>query len=245
MSTRSEYKGGILTFFDPAKNNLITHRDSRYRWHDDFDTYTTIAAAASRANGNPWVQDITGAAPPTVALTADGSGGIVTCTLTSASQAQDAAVHFDDNRHIDLDRSPIVQFYARLTTLPTTGTAFAALGLIGDHAATFSSTTYNAGFTVGASGVLTCAIDDNATPTTATATPTIAVNTWYAFRIEALSKSAIRFFLDGALVGGSTTFNYAATAGANSTLQPYFGVHKASGTGVGTLVVDSVDVWMD
>lgn len=244
MSTRSEYKGGILTFFDPAKKNLITRRDSRYAWHDDFDTYTSIPATASRANGNPWVKDITGAAPPTVGFVADGSGGIIECALTSASQAQDASVHFDDNRHIDLDRSPIVQFYARLTALPT-GLGFAGLGMIGDHAATFAGTTYNVGFLVGASGAIQCAIDDNATPTSATASPTIAVDTWYAFRIEALSKSEIRFFVNGDLVAGTTTFNYAATAGANSTLQPYFGMHKASGTGVGTLVVDSVDIWMD
>lgn len=244
MSTKSMYVGGVLTFFDPAKKYLVTNRESRYRWHDDFDMYTSIPGDGSRANGTPWVQDIAGAAPPTVTLTADGSGGLVTCALTSASEAQDTAVHFDDNRHIDLDRSPVVQFYARLTALPT-GNGIAALGLIGDHSATFAGTTYNVGFTVAASGVLTCAMDDNATPTTATASPTIAVDTWYAFRIEALSKSNIRFFLNGDLVAGTTTFNYAATAGANSTLQPYFGMHKASGTGVGTLVVDSVDVWMD
>lgn len=246
MATKSKYVGGVLTYFDPAKKYLYTGRESRYRWHDDFDTYTTIPAAASKANGIPWVQDITGAAPPTVALTADAVGGVVTMSLTADSQAQDATIHFDDYRHVSLDKSPIVQFYARFTTLPTL-LGIGSIGLASDHnAGGMAGTTYNAGFQVSAAGAVGLLIDDNVTPVTAAAVATLTVNQWYAFRIEALTIGALRFFIDGALVGGSTTFSMAAVTGtANAVLQPFIGMSKASGAGLGVMALDSVDIWQD
>lgn len=244
MATKSMYQNGSLTFFDPAKKYLVTARHTRNQFVDNFSQYTTIPAAASRANGNPWVKDITGAAPPTVGFVADAIGGVVECALTSASQAQDASAHWDDNRHICLDNGPVVQFYAKLTVLPTL-LAIGHLGLIGDNGTDFAGTTYNAGFTIAAGGAVSAAIDDNATPTTASTGVTLTVDTWYAFRIEAFLKSAIRFFINGALVAGSTTYNYAASAGANSTLQPIFGIGKASGAGVGTLQVANFAYWQD
>ncbi len=244
MSTRAAYVGGILTHYDPAQKYLYTRRESRYHFHDDFDVATTIPAAASRANGNAWVKKITGAAPPTVDYVADGSGGILAHTLTSASQAQDATSYWDDQRCIDLDRVAIFQAYAQLTVLPT-GNSIAHLGLADDYAAGFVGTTYNAGFTIAASGVVTANMDDNVTPLAIATGITLTVSTWYAFRIESLSKASIKFFINGAQVAGTQAFNYGGSAGANSTLQPFIGIGKASGTGVGTLQVDSVDVWQN
>lgn len=245
MATLCKYNyGGSQTFFDPAKKGLIVDRKSRYKYHDDFDLYTSIPAAASRANGNPWVQDITGAAPPTVALAADSQGGAVLCSLTSASQAQDATVHWDDNRHCDLDANLIFQAYAKVTVLPTL-LGIAHIGLMSDNGTSFLATTYNAGFTIAASGALSCNIDDNASPLAIATGVTLTVDTYYAFRIESFSKANIKFYLNGDVVAASTTFNYAATAGANSMLQPTLGIDKASGLGVGALHVNSIDIWQD
>lgn len=244
MSTKSDYRGGVQTFYDPAKKYLITSRASRYQFHDDFDLYTTIPAAASRANGCPWVKDITGAAPPTVALAADAQGGALLCSLTSASQAQDATAHWDDNRHLDLDSGLIFQAYAKLTTLPTL-LAIAHLGLMDDNGSSFLGTTYNVGFTIQAGGAIYCNMDDNATVTAVDTGVVAVVDTYNAFRIESFDKTNIKFFVDGVCVCQSTTFNYAGTAGANSTLQPSLGIDKASGAGVGVLHVNSVDFWQN
>lgn len=244
MSTKSKWLGGVLTYFDPAKKYRYTSRESAGSFRDDFLTYTTNPGDGSRANGNPWTEDITGSAPPVISYVADGSGGILSCALTSGSEAQDATLHWDDNRHFDLDRGLIFQAYARATVLPTSnGTLHIALA--GDHAAGLTNTTYNVGFTVLASGALSFNIDDNATQATVSTGLTLTVNQWYCFRIESLAKSNIRAYVDGVRVCGSTTFNYAGSAGANSTLQPFLGAYKASGTGVGTLQVDSVDLWWD
>lgn len=243
MSTKSKYYAGALTFWDPAKKNLWMGRECRYRWHDDFDTYTSIVDDGSRANGSPWVSDITGSGPPTNTLVADGSSGIYQAAHTSTSEAQDATIHFDDNRHVDLDKGAIFQAYARLTVLPTL-LGIAHVGLASDHnAGGILGTTYNVGFIMAAGGAVSTVIDDNATQVTTATGVTMTVNEWYAFRIESFSKSAIRWYINGAVVG--VVGVYAGTAGANSTLQPFLGTAKASGAGVGTLQVDSVDVWMD
>lgn len=244
MSTRSRYVGGAVTFYDPGKSYLYTRRESRYAFHDDFDTGTTFPATGSRANGNPWVKKITGAAPPTFDYVADGSGGLVQATLTATSEAQDATGYWDDSRNMDLDRAVIFQAYARLTVLPT-GLAIGHLGLASDYAAGFIGTTYNAGFTLGLAGAVSANMDDNVTPLAVSTGVTMVVNTWYSFRVEALSKSAIRYYINGVAVATTTTFNYGGSAGANSVLQPFIGIGKASGTGVGTLQVDSVDVWQN
>jgi len=246
MSTRARHLGGILTFFDPAKKYLITRRESRYQFHDDFDLHTSIPGDGARENGVPWVQDIAGAAPPTVVLTADAAGGVVTHSLTATSEAQDATIHFDDNRHVSLDRACIFQCYARFTTLPTL-LGIGSIALASDHNAGGQvGTTYNVGFQVSAAGAVGLRIDDNVAPVTDAAVQTLVVNQWYAFRIECLSISNIKFFIDGAVVGGSTTFSMAAVTGtANAVLQPFIGMSKASGAGLGVLAVDSVDVWQD
>jgi hypothetical protein len=243
MTTKSRYVGGVLTHFDPAKKYSYTRRDSRYHFHSDFDELATIPASGSRANGSPWVQQITGAAPPTVTLVADAIGGAAAFTLTSDSQAQDATIHFDDNRHVSLDQGAVFQAYARLTTLPTL-LGIAHLGLVDDKDPSFLATSYNVGFTIAAGGVVSCNMDDNVTPLAVASGVTMAVNTWYSFRIEAISISNIKFFIDGAVVAGSTAFSMAAVTGtANAVLQPFAGIGKASGAGVGVMQLDTVDIW--
>ncbi|MGD9644424.1 MAG: hypothetical protein AB7U73_01855 [Pirellulales bacterium] len=246
MSTKAKYANGILTHYDPAKKYLWTNRESRYKFHEDFDQLTTIPDDGSRANGCPWVQDITGAAPPTVTLSADHAGGAAVCTLTVDSQAQDATIHFDDNRHVSLDRGAVFQAYLRFTTLPTL-LGIGSIGLASDHnAGGMAGTTYCAGFQVSASGAVGLLVDDNVSPITAAAVATLTVNVWYVFRIESFSISGLRFYIDGAVVGGSTAFNLSALTGtANAVLQPFIGMSKASGAGLGVMAVDSVDVWQD
>ena len=246
MVTRGRNIAGKLTFFDPAKKYLWSRRETRYHFHDDFDSYATIPGDGSRANGSPWVEDITlTLGTPTVSFTADAPDGVIATALEATSEAMDATIHWDDNRHIDIaDNAPVFQCYARLTTLPTLN-GIGCLGLADDHnAGGMAGTTYNIGFTVDSTAAVTCRMDDNATVTTAASGITMVVNQWYAFRIDFTTITNVKFFIDGAVVAGSTTFSYAAT-GADANLQPFIGVSKASGAGLGVLAVDSVDIWQD
>ena len=243
MSTRSKYRNGKLAFFDPAQKHLWTRYESRSHWHEDFDTLTTIPGDGSKANGTPWVQDITGAAPPVVSLVADGAGGQLSCALTSDSQAQDATAHFDDTRYYDVSNNVVFQAYAQLSVLPTL-VAEGYVGLMSDHAAGSLNTTYRAGFLLDVAGAVTITIDDNATVTSISTGLTLDVSTWYSFRIETFDVTKLRFYINGVNYGGGSATPYAAT-GANAVLQPALGMYKSTGAGVGTLLVDSVDIWQD
>lgn len=243
MATRSKYINGALTFYDPSKSHIWTRREVRSHFHDDFDTLTSIPGDGSKANGTPWVQDITGSGPPTVTVVADASGGQVACTLTADDEQQDATVHFDDTRYVDLSKNAVIQYKARFTTLPTL-LGIAHLGVASDHSATFVGTTYNAGFTVAAGGAVSINMDDNATLTAIDIGVTLVVNTDYVFRIEFFDLTKVRYYINGVNYGGGSATPYAAT-GANAILQPFFGAGKSGGAGLGVLAVNSVDIWQD
>lgn len=239
MTTRSRYIAGALEFFDSA-THARTRREVPHHFHDNFSLYSTIPDAGSRANGSPWVKKITGAAPPTLTLGADAAGGVMISTLTNASQAQAAVGHWDDNRHFDLTKKLVYQAKARLTTLPTL-VAECNLGMQGDHADGILNTTYNAGFILDAAGAVSAIADDNVDAQSASTGVTMVVNDWYWFRVEFFDVTAVRYFINGALVA---TLKYAAT-GANAILQPVFGCYKASGAGVGVAELGHLDIWQD
>lgn len=242
MPTRSKWRNRNLEYYDLSNRNILW-RGQRNHWHADFLETTSIPGDGSRANGTPWVQDITGAAPPTVTLGADAQGANCTSTLTSDSQAQDATIHFDDNRHFDVTNNLIFQARAQVSVLPTL-VAECSLGLMGDHAAGILNTTYNVGFIIDVAGAVSCVLDDNAAQQTASSGVTMTVSTWYDFLIDCTNVNDIRFFINGANVATGTTFSYDAT-GANAILQPVFGCYKASGAGVGTGILQSMDIWQD
>lgn len=243
MATKSYYRNGVLTFYDPAKNHIWTRREQRSHFHEDFDTLTSIPGDGSKANGTPWVQDITGSGPPTVTVVADAPGGAVASTLVADDEAQDATIHFDDTRYFDVTRGLVFQTRARLTVLPTV-LGVMHLGLTDDHDPAFVSTSYNMGFTMAAGGAVSINMDDNATLTAIETGFTMAVNTWYVFRIECFDLTKVRYYINGVNYGGASATPFAAT-GANAVLQPFLGGGKSGGVGLGTLQVDSVDIWQD
>ena len=64
---------------------------------------------------------------------------------------------------------------------------------------------------------------------------------WHTFEIDFSDTSAITFYVDGAAVidAAPTTFDMDQYTGS---LQPYFSLDKASGTGLGTLDIDWVEI---
>ncbi|KKK66711.1 hypothetical protein LCGC14_2961350, partial [marine sediment metagenome] len=110
----------------------------------------TIPATSSEENGYDWIKLIVGAAPPTVALTADGANGVAQLALTSASQAQDAMLSWGDQKGINLKAGLQVEMRVKFSVLPTSGVA-AVFGLAGDHNLDKDSITEHAWFRAQAS----------------------------------------------------------------------------------------------
>jgi hypothetical protein len=211
-------------------------------FYDDFlGADVAIPASGAAESGVAWTKKLVGAAPPTVAGTADGVNGLVDLSLTSASQEQDAALHMNDELKFSIAQGAIFEARLALTTLPTLN-GIASFGLWGAWAAGGSA--FRVGFEVPAGGVVACESDDDATDTSASSGITLVAGVYHIFRVDCTNQSAIRFYIDGAAVATGTTFVNAASA-SNSKCQAHIGLYKASGAGLGVISLDYVKVWQD
>lgn len=242
MSTKSEWRNRILQFFENTTHERVGVMAPLVLYDDFLGAGNVVIPAAGAAeSGMPWASKIVGAAPPTVAGVADAANGQISCALTADDQKQDAGLYMNDQRGLSLEQGLVFEARVRLSVLPT-DVAEIVFGLIGDWADGPDAITYSAFFTADGSGEIFCEVDDNATDQSATSGVTATAAQWKIFRIEFFDVTDIRFYIDGVWVATGTTFAYAAT-GANAVLQPYFGPYKATGTGVGTLLVDYIRCW--
>lgn len=244
MATSCKYNwhgSGRQVFYDNSTFETL-HAMYPVSFYDDFlGADVVIPASGSEENGCSWTKKIVGAAPPTVAKTANGVNGFVLCSLTADNQKQDAAIHWDDQLPLSIAQGAIFETRLSFTTLPTLAAvgSFGLWGAWGD-----GGSAYRVGFEVPAGGIVTCESDDNATDTAVASTVTLVAGTYNIFRIDCTTQTDIKFYVDGVRVCATTTFANAASA-ANSKVQPHCGLYKASGAGLGVLSVDYVKVWQD
>jgi hypothetical protein len=203
-------------------------------FYDDFVTTTGLGVAT---NGAIWALIDTGDA--TEAAVADAINGQVALTLAATSEAEAAGISFGDQRCFLPGQG--LQFETRVCVSVTpTGNSDICWGMCSDTAADIDTTTSHAVFKVDGSTAVVCESDNNVTDTDDTATAVVAgTTTWRVYRIDLSDAADVKFYIDGTRVAAATTFK--VLVGTN--LQPYFYAYKASGTGVGTLLIDYVRVW--
>lgn len=241
MTTKFKWESQRGVFYDDEEFEHIRPLNP-INFYDDFiGAFTVIPAAGALESGCTWAKKIVGAAPPTVALVANTAQGVAQCALTSASQKQDAGLYWADDRRFLITQGVVFEARVKVSVLPT-DVAEAIWGLVGDWADGPDNITYSIFFTADGSGEIFCEKDDAATDESATSGVTVTTGDWKVYRIDCRDVADIKFFINGARVASGTTFDYTAT-GANATLQPYLGLYKASGSGVGTIQVDYVRIW--
>jgi hypothetical protein len=241
MSTKSRFNGGILEFWESTTLERVAPF-APVTFYDDFLTPSlVIPDGGSLESGVRWGKKIVGAAPPTVAGVANEVNGAVKCALTSASQKQDAGLYFADQLVFSALQNLVFETRLKVSTLPT-DVAEGVWGLTSAWADGPDAITYSAFFTADGSGEIFCETDDNATDASTTSGVTVLNTETKIYRIDFTdaATSGIRFYIDGALV--KTSAAWAANA-ANSKLQPYLGMYKATGAGVGDITVDYVRIW--
>jgi len=241
MTTRAGWRGGVLTLYDSATHERVSPFAPVVFADDFLGPDLVIPAAGSAESGCKWVKKIVGAAPPTVAKVADAANGVVACALTSASQKQDAGLYHGDQRGFSVEQGLVFEARLKLSVLPTL-VAEAIWGLVGDWADGPDNITHSVFFTADGSGAISCEADDAATDSSSASGVTATTAQWKVYRIDCTDVTNLRFFIDGVEVANGIP--YAAT-GANAILQPYLGLYKASGAGVGTMQVDYVRIWQD
>jgi hypothetical protein len=245
MTTRAQYIGGVQTFFDDVSKEVV-HKMSPLQWRDDFlgQGSLVIPAAGSGENGVDWVSKIVGAAPPTVAGVANAVGGQIACTLTAASQKQDAALYFGDQKNFDITKGLVFEARVNLAVLPSVAAVQAVWGLASDWIDGPDNNTCYAQFGATGNGAVLVRSFDGVTTVSAASGVTLLTTDWAICRIDATDITDVKFFINGVQVSTTGQVNFAAT-GTLAVLQPYFAMYKASGTGVGTLKVDYAKAWMN
>ena len=238
MSTKSKYVRSNLEFFDSVTHERVLPV-APLVWIDDFLGYQ--AATSETGSTGPWLTvDVGGA---TQGLKANEPNGAFELALAATSEAEDAVLYWGDQRGIDVGNKASIEFRVDMAVLPTTGVA-AVFGLANDHNLDKDTVAAHAWFRLQASGAIVVETDDTTNDNDDTSTGVTAVaGTYNTFRIDFHDLTDVRFYIDGVNVATGTTFDMSNLTAAEQVMQPYMSLDKASGTGVGTMVIDYVRVW--
>jgi hypothetical protein len=240
--SRNDSTGSLRAFYDSGTQETITRFQPLWMDEDFIGAGHSagIPAAASPVAGYPWVKKIVGAAPPTAALVTNSACGVIANTLTSTSEKQDAALYFNDSLCFDVTKAAIFEARVAYHVVPT-GLVEFVFGLQSAWIDGPDNAAFYMQFQSLASGVVNMRTYDGVTATSASSGTTMAVDAYHIFKIDATDVTNVRFFVDGVEANTNRQFAFAAT-GASAVLQPYISAYKASGTGVGTLYLDMVQV---
>ena len=210
------------------------------RFEDDFfggKTYT-----ATVGEGNWKITDTSATGTPTYASVSPSATGEIALTFDSANEVQNVCLDFGDKLCFDIDN--LVRFEARvkISGAMTSGSSL-AFGLQSARNDNTDSTTNNAQFKmVGADSTTLVVVetDDNVNDLDDKATGVTLATTYKKFVIDfSGGKSNVKFYIDGARVASSTTFDM---SNATSSLQPFVQIQKTSSANTNAVTIDYVKV---
>lgn len=241
--TKSKYIGGNATMFE-ASTGETTFSAAALFFEDDFvgaGHTAGIPAAGAPVAGYAWVKKIVGAAPPTVALVSNAVGGQVACTLLANSEKEDAALYMNDNLGFDATKGLIWEARAQLSVLPSAAAVQMVMGVSSAWIDGPDNASFYLEFGAKANGAISMRSKDGVT-TNEIATGLTVLNTeWHTYKIDVSDPTNVGFYIDGVQYNTAGQISFLAT-GANAVLQGYSSMYKASGTGVGTLSLDNMQL---
>ncbi len=241
MTSTSQFRSGVATFFDSASGETILPLSAIF-FEDDFIGAAANAFPTAATAGTAWGKKLVETAgTPVVGAIANGPGGQVKILLDATSEDQEAVLYFLDN--LSIDTSKIGGFEVRFQTpeIPT-GNVQAVIGLQSAYVAgPDNNACYVRAGLRGNGAILAESYDGTTRNSVATGTTISTTTEWHTFRADWSNPAAIQFWLDGNNLEIGT-LSYAPT-GSLAVLQPYLSLYKASGTGVGELAIDYVRVF--
>ena len=179
----------------------------------------------------------------------DGLGNLLLSIDATANNQEAGIVNQANVLNWDISKGLNIEFRAKLLVLPTLDTEF-HFGILGEaHAADkqiASADDYGeyCVFLFDASGAALIYADDaTANVKRAIATGVILTNAeFHIFRIDFTDDENVLFFIDGACVGSTTTFDMSDIA--SPLVQPYVNITKhGADAGLGSITLDSIKIW--
>lgn len=207
-------------------------------WYDDFNgAVATFPSSADPAT--PWlVVDTSAAGTPVYTR----GTSIATLTLASTSEVENVCLAFGDALDFDIDDLQHLEMRVRLNAAFTSGSEL-VFGLGSARNDTTDSVAANAWFKmVGANSTSLVYVetDDGVRDNDDVSTGTTLGTTFKRFDIDFTGgKSNVRFYIDGARVCASRTFDM---SGYSAGLQPMIQLQKAANTNVDSVRIDYVKV---
>lgn len=244
LRSRTDANGNAQSAYDAATGETIA-RYSAITLEDEFAyPIATIPTQGAPIIGYPWVKRTqqTGGTP-SVVITANASGGTVRLALDATSEKQEASFYGNDQLNWDMTKSAV--FEARISNHVVPGAAVEMVfGLQSAWIDGPDNASFYAEFQQLASGVVNMRTKDGVQTLSFPTSVTMATDVFHTFRIDSTNPANTRFFVDANEVSLTGQLSFAAT-GANAILQPYVSVYKASGTGVGTIDLDMIQLGMN
>lgn len=197
-----------------------------------------MTLTASPTNGDLWdIADTSSAGTPT--YTVGGINGEATLTLDSTSEVQNVCLFQSDVLNYDIDLIQRIEMRVKTVASLDSATSI-AWGLASARNDAIDSIAAHASFRVIGSNDVVVESDDGTTDKDDISTGTTLVATYKKFVIDFTGgKSNVKFYIDGARVAASTTFDMSAYS---SGLQPYVQIQKTADTNTDSVVIDYVKI---
>lgn len=244
LRSRNTQTGDAQSEFDAATFETV-QRFTTIILDEDFVGPSHAAAGGiptSATVGYPWIQKtIKTGGSPSVAAIANAAGGVVRLSIDATSEKQEATLYAADVLNWDMTKSTTWEARISNHVLPSAAAVEMVFGLQSAWIDGPDNASFYAEFQQLASGAVNMRTKDGVQTLSFASGVSMVVDTFHIFRIDATDPTNVRFFIDGAEVSTKGQLSFAAT-GANAILQPYVSVYKASGTGVGTIDIDMVQV---
>lgn len=225
---------------------------------EDFIGDRLIAETGSKdVDAGPWTyKDVSSSGSPTAAIVANADNGQWAFTFASTTEAEELVLYWDDELNIDSDQEPV--FIIRFKTACAVGGAFDSnthfvAGLASAYNTTTDTIAQNAWIRLeGANNNILLESDDNTTNTDDQDSGVDYVDdTFYEFMVSmsalhGASATDVRFFYRSTLGGDWTALTVAGVTfkvAADTALQPFMKLMKASDANTDGVVIDYVRVY--
>jgi hypothetical protein len=205
------------------------------------EQFSRAQAFTTTPGQNGWtIADTSSGGTPTyLCITEDG--GAAKLTLAATSEAEIVTLYLNDVLNLDLAKLKHIEFIAKVAAIDSVTTLVLGVGSAQNDTA--DSVATNAWFRMEGSASTTAIVvetDDATNDNNDVATGETLAAVYKKFTIDFENGlSDVRFFIDGARVAASTTFDMSdLTSGLN--VQPMVQLQKASGTGVPSITIAAV-----
>lgn len=201
-----------------------------------------MTLTASPAGNDMWdIADTSSAGTPT--YTVGGIGGEATLAFDSQAEIQNVCLYQSDVLNWDIDKLHYIEMRVKMGQAAIDATSMVAFGLASARNDAIDTIGEQACFRViGADSTTNVVVesDDGTNNNDDVATGTTLINAYKKFRILFTSGTDdVRFFIDGARVAASTTFDM---SNYTSGLQPFVQIQKTADANTDSVVIDYIKI---